>query len=137
MMACVLYGMWIRSLGVSDFVEINGHYCRYCVQSVIGNFCLILTTPIMDSPVFDFSTGDAKREFNVRILDDGALELDPTSGITPEWRFDWSAFHISDGTTDRCSLPFRMRVWVVPYWFLVLPVTMLSAYLILWKPRKC
>ena len=26
--------------------------------------------------------------------------------------------------------------WTVPYWLLVLPLTLLSAYLILWKPNK-
>jgi hypothetical protein len=28
------------------------------------------------------------------------------------------------------------RVWHIPYWSLTIPLTLLSAYLILWKPRK-
>jgi hypothetical protein len=134
--ACMLCGVWIRSLGVSDFVEFNGRYCRYCVQSVIGNFCLIRTTPIREFPLFDFGIEDARRTFNVQVLDDGTLEFDPTTGFTPEWRFDWCAFHISNSTMERYSLPFRIRVCAVPYWSIVLPVTFLAAYLILWTPRK-
>lgn len=30
----------------------------------------------------------------------------------------------------------RFACWSVPYWWLVAPLTLLSAYLILWKPRK-
>jgi hypothetical protein len=30
----------------------------------------------------------------------------------------------------------RANIWVIPYWSLVLPFTVFSAYLILWKPRK-
>lgn len=29
-----------------------------------------------------------------------------------------------------------VSTWIVSYWWLVLPCSMLSAYLILWKPRK-
>ena len=28
------------------------------------------------------------------------------------------------------------RAWAAPYWSIVLPLSLLSAYLILWKPRK-
>ena len=31
---------------------------------------------------------------------------------------------------------FRYRRLVAPLWHLILPLTLLSAYLILWKPRK-
>ena len=30
----------------------------------------------------------------------------------------------------------RFEEWVIPYWLLVLPLTLLSAWLILAKPRK-
>jgi hypothetical protein len=29
-----------------------------------------------------------------------------------------------------------MKVCMIPYWSIMLPLTLLSAYLILWKPRK-
>ena len=36
---------------------------------------------------------------------------------------------------DRISYG-RFELWSVPYWSLILPVTLLSAYLLLTKPRK-
>ena len=134
--ACVLCGMWVRSLGVSDFVEFNGRPWRYCVHSVIGNIRLIRTTPFTEYPFFDFITEEARNEFHVTILDNGTMELAPSRGVTFEWQFDWRGFHLSDGTFDRNSVPFRIQECVIPYWYLTIPLTLLSAYLILWKPRR-
>jgi hypothetical protein len=57
-------------------------------------------------------------------------------GIEVDWRWDLGGFtiayyHVTEqpeiGHTAECKLP---------YWSIVLCVTLLSAYLILWKPRK-
>ena len=47
------------------------------------------------------------------------------------WRWRYGGFSCGE-----CSLGIPFSFFVVPYWFLVLPMTLLSAYLILWKPRK-
>lgn len=45
-------------------------------------------------------------------------------------------FHfIMDQIDARRGRP-GFRQWVVPYWCLVLPSTLLSAYLLLWEPQK-
>ncbi len=63
-------------------------------------------------------------------------------GLTDQWFYDkdqlyWKSFTIAQA---RIMFPIHggpdIRFWVVPYWSLVLPLTLLSAWLILAKPRK-
>lgn len=63
---------------------------------------------------------------------------------TPAWRFYFSKRSVEDalrvieegwGDLERYNLIVIER-WTVSYWSLILPLTLLSAYLILWKPRK-
>ncbi|MDB5346748.1 MAG: hypothetical protein JWP89_5125 [Schlesneria sp.] len=61
---------------------------------------------------------------------DGHSPLAGMSWISgPEWTQPWM-FVVSN------SSPPLVASWTVPYWWLVLPCSMLSAYLILGKPRK-
>ena len=48
---------------------------------------------------------------------------DDLNGKRFSWHHYWF-FHIGDD------------IWVVSYWCLTIPLTLLSAYLVLWKPRK-
>jgi len=52
----------------------------------------------------------------------------------PVW---WSSFEISPafGSHDR-SWRFDSRVWIAPDWSIVIPLTLLSAYLILWPSKR-
>ena len=70
---------------------------------------------------------------------------DPIDGNTPlycedhwivpdiTWRWTWCGFDLRDATDE---LKYRDRHWVIPYWCIVLPLTMLSTYLLLTKPPK-
>jgi hypothetical protein len=64
---------------------------------------------------------------------------DPLHGYTVptviEWRlqfggFDFGRFHEQEYTAS------VVEWWAIPYWSTVIPLTLLSAYLILWKARK-
>ena len=48
------------------------------------------------------------------------------------WCFWGFSYH--GGSDPPFQEPFQ--VWRIPYWSLVFPLTLLSAFLILWKPRK-
>ena len=53
----------------------------------------------------------------------------------PFWEIRFLGFYFS----EREFMPgplFRIAESTVPYWSLACPLTLLSAYLILWKPRK-
>ena len=59
----------------------------------------------------------------------GQLEVYSTE-IVPEWKTRSAA----EGREYAATEP--LQSWLIPYWFLAIPLTLLSAYLILWKPRK-
>ena len=60
---------------------------------------------------------------------DGCVRL---AGCVPQHFSTWEP-----GTTDYKIVPLGWETfWHIPYWSLVLMVTLVSAYLIVWKPRK-
>ena len=61
--------------------------------------------------------------------------LNRFAGLHTHWHWGMVGFHF--GEFDSGSPPIDRRgVWIVPYWALVLPLTLLSACLILVKPQK-
>ena len=57
---------------------------------------------------------------------------DEFSHLKMDWRRDFHEFHIGAGKTmDRR----QFHHVVLPYWSITIPMTLLSACLILWKPR--
>ena len=65
----------------------------------------------------------------------GAGQLDCWSEFTVAWRFDFAGFHCGEGR-HRSWESWDVQLWTFPYWSITLPMALLSAYLILWKPRK-
>jgi hypothetical protein len=60
---------------------------------------------------------------------------DPFRWSTTSYHFRWCGFQFAEATInppDRGEL----RIWIIPHWALALPLTLLSAGLILWQPRK-
>lgn len=74
-------------------------------------------------------------------------EVTPRSelvGIAKEpmiaWHWQWLGFRIGKVHNLISLIPFSQipagAVVTIPYWSLILPLTLLSAYLLVWKPRK-
>jgi hypothetical protein len=135
-MALALMGGWLRSYARWDFVQVNGQPWRYAIESAVGNLRLIRTTPIASTPLLGFDSGGLKGLAHINVDDNGITTYEPGYSVGTVWRFDWHTFHISDNMVDRNSLSFRVGVCAAPYWSVTIPLTLLSAYLILWKPRK-
>ena len=52
-----------------------------------------------------------------------------------EWQWDFFGFHFGEGTNP--VLPrYREHYWMVPYWSITIPLTLLSCWLLLSKPPK-
>jgi hypothetical protein len=47
-------------------------------------------------------------------------------------RWDWAGFHF----VDRRRMNWRHDEYMIPYWSIVIPLTLISAFLLLTKPRK-
>jgi hypothetical protein len=52
-----------------------------------------------------------------------------------DWRVDFAGFHFGMGR-HRSWANWKVQFWVFPYWSIVIPKTLLSAWLLLSAPRK-
>ena len=106
-MALAMMGMWLRSMTVFDVVNISRWEQQCQIASARG---------MIFSAVWHETNPSYRRN------DWGQLDLskmdDPNVAI--QLAID------SWGSYD----------WLIPYWSITIPLTLLSAYLILWKPRK-
>lgn len=107
--ACGLVGAWVRSLHVHDTLVAPQLNRLHIIDSVNGHI---------------WWTGCQSE---------------------PDWGFESTALHqrltASEHFVRRWSLvakseKLRLAQWVMPYWLITVPLTLLSAYLIFWKPRK-
>lgn len=112
--ACVLMGIWVRSRVVCDAVEVSrggrGHFIASMQSGVV--WCA------RDS--------DAQADWRIgsRSLADARVGDMPLAKIVEQLL---NADH---------NQQVNLTVWTIPYWLLTIPTVVLSAYLILWKPRK-
>ena len=59
------------------------------------------------------------------------------SNYEVEWQWDWAGFTFGAEQFRPGVMPLhRLEIYAIPYWSIVIPLALLSAYLILWKPRK-
>lgn len=106
-MACVLMSVWFRSLVFFDYV--------------------------------DFTTSDRQHEvFSIR----GSLSWSSWDLVGPRTEHRQTEWGGSTITDDLIVLALaipddaRPSCWTAPYWSFAVPLMLLSAYLILWNPRK-
>ena len=62
--------------------------------------------------------------------------FDPWALYDMHWCWKWGGFNFGAGKGDSMSYGRETELWCIPYWSLILPPTLLSAWLILGKPRK-
>jgi hypothetical protein len=120
LMAIILAGGWIRSLVVLDVLQFrSGNFtCEHCVsvdQSLVwGRLRKQDPRSIYPYPVWNAS--------EYRSLD-SFLEHAGLRAVTRLWGFGRSELiHAPD--------PTGHTIWIIPYWFLVIPCTLLSIWLL-------
>ena len=127
-MALAMMGAWIRSRLLLDVASVvtSDYQDMHELSSSRMGVMYTLTH-------FDF-TGEPRRvRFASRKWDLPPGE-DLLSGVPMKWRIDLAGFrfgkdfHPGNGT--------GIAAYVIPHWFPTGLLTLLSAYLILWKPRK-
>lgn len=128
--ACVLASAWIRSVYVADLVTVQLGSFRALVLS--GNhqagIFILRDTPVdvfirhrrdLLAGVHEIWEFDRTRSFDSRLLAFQSLNADllyVTYGV--------------DSSTSQTTVP------LILYWPIVIPLTLLSAYLILWPQRR-
>lgn len=60
---------------------------------------------------------------------------DPFRWSTAGWHARWGGFQFAEATINPPDVG-KLAIWIIPYWSLVIPLTVFSAGLILWRPRQ-
>jgi hypothetical protein len=129
-MACVFMAQWLRSLIELDAIARLNENNTHLVISADGAVSWSRLWPIMEprpsrwlykhNPVSPDST--------------------PNPNLNYHWRFSGLGFEFSANSFLESSIvpPYTQEVatWQVPYWSIVIPLTLLSAWLLFSKPRK-
>ncbi|MDB5347255.1 MAG: hypothetical protein JWP89_5632 [Schlesneria sp.] len=141
-MACVIFVVWMRSLFVVDRVIFSHQQSGHAILSMDGFCSWLSVTPFSDVMPPGWSlqprwvpsplTDNARRNYDIFNGNDNDVH----------WRWHWDRFNFGAVSSETIGTPpngnyiRRHEIWQTPYWCPVLFLTALSAYLILWKPRK-
>lgn len=137
--ACVMLAGWIRSLRNYDAVHFLYNRTRSSFGTVDGrlSFAQLRSieepNPIEDGPRWNYTADSEFRSYDAQGNWIPIESLISTEGI--EWRSDWAGFHVSLGVVRPKGNEVRFGRYLVPYWSIVLPLALLSASLLLSKPR--
>ena len=136
LMACVIMGSWVRSLVRHDLVMIPWGNDTFCVESACGviEFARLTTRDHKSKPMWSANeiTPTHWRWLNNDGIPRAVDHLGELSENEIDWRWDWAGFHFGAGH----SINDREEDYMFPYWSIVVPLTLLSAYLLLSKPNK-
>lgn len=122
--ACAVFLMWMRSYSFEDRVNCASGMSVHDFLSRCGTIQWHKSTPAW------IASGWSTQALSPS--DNQIYDRDPEFFKT-NLSWEWLGF-ISCETRFQFS-DLKDRVWIAPYWMAVLPLTLLSAYLILWKPR--
>ncbi len=133
--ALAVFGMWTRSLYFTDI----------CCANLFGDYHVIQSR---------HGIAVWLRQIGIGVIADVTDSYGKIDHYRPEYRYSkWNEAWEPDEVW-RCDWQYRLGEagagcheqmddgklrtlwWRIAYWELVVPLTLLSAYLILWKPRK-
>lgn len=124
-MACVVAAGWVRSLSIGDTISLKSH----TLLSGQGYIRWVRTTGRIDANrAFDHATGNPFNWYNGR-----------GSKSAYDWRYCGFAYGKRDGADlleDEGTIAFTMFNYCAPYCAIVIPLTLLSAWMLLGKPRQ-
>jgi len=125
--ACVFAAGWIRSLAVSDTIVLT-----------ISNHTYVWLFSEVHTVEFAIFPTEYELEWEPYWYAGDIAQPDPDPNVSTHWLWHWGGFGFAESVTqcvktspiiDRCML------LSVPYWSIVISLTLLSAYLLLTKPR--
>jgi len=123
-MAALLTGAWLRSYVFLDEISFHMLGTSGDIDSERGKLAYIRSSLQSSSTV-------ARYSHELKDLDRGSTWLSVyDSPATTHWRWEYGGFLFCESTNH------HSRVWAIPYWSFVLPISLLSAYLILWPGKR-
>jgi len=131
-MACVFAAGWVRSCWKEDFVWYPTDKYGYSLDSLHGVILLLKGTPVASGMSASWGSENAP---DIQFADDGKpLPFNPWEKLDIIWQSNWFAFGVGAGNVKDTNT--KIEMCVINYWSIVIPLTLLSAYLLLSKPHK-
>lgn len=133
-MALVSAGIWVRGTVVTDQFYV-GDSKQYRALEVRQD-CLLWGRV----QAFGNATIGSAEFWTVAKRDEIGtyLRLMHSTPTKSGWEWRWVGFGFDFGRTEieLGGNDVQLTLWAIPHWFTTIPLTLLSAGLILWKPRK-
>lgn len=131
-MACVFMGAWIRGHGTKDIIATgNGRGLAY--HEFNSSYQGIMWYSHTSDLGYQWDAG----WYRVRIFD--RESFNPLAQFADEMaidrRWQWLGFDCGQ-VHDPDSPSFKTSWFLIPYWSTTIPLTLISAFLLLSKPRK-
>lgn len=141
-MALILIAGWTSSIVVIGQWEfLKGDYEYQCLFSSRGYIAWLRLTPDSSSAKIrtrnpDMFSPEAKFDVAAPIM----AQMAGDGGFQGEGTYEWKIGCCGSGIGEICfnkgsSRAVRASMWRTPYWSIATPLILLSAYLLLWKPR--
>lgn len=122
-MACVCFVAWIRSFQKMDRVIRSSNGALSSVTLYHGSLYWFRVTP---------SEGETSTRW--RSSDAPTAPISVWQDYEPTSRLNWCGFDFGAGRSKNGS-EIVLNLWAIPCWSIVLPLTLLSAWFLLSKPR--
>ena len=123
--AVVVFGAWMRSHHHFDSVFIHVSSATHAVKSQACRVCWTRMAPEASQTWMTWKSEQASEWQTVEFYRQSYCGF--TFGTEPD-----AVMTVSEGEGVARQ---RWDFWVVPHWAVVLPLALLAAYLLLWKPR--
>jgi len=125
-MALILMVGWVRSFSKWDVIELNSWPRRVGIASSFNGDLLFYLASVNTRGILFWPSISLRPSFISK-----EAFLNSSDVVKIVWRWDWAGFHL----TDRMHGDDSYQMCIVPYWCVVPPLTLLSAWLLLSKPR--
>jgi len=132
LMACVFMGGWVKSFDADYLVG----FMQHSLNSINGGL-------IFERPAKQSSIQSNEFLFLSRNLKKYKFLAAPFEGPTPDdkWRRQWAGFVVAEyevavTLANGTVLLETNRFYRVPYWSITIPLTLISLWLLVSKPRK-
>ncbi|WP_397569220.1 hypothetical protein [Schlesneria sp. T3-172] len=125
--ACVFAVGWVRSQARFDAVNLQVLNATFFIQSREGGVLLMRSGPTPFFQLFRFHSAELKQAKAV-------MKWDQWYGYRLDYQHRFGGFEVATGTGAARS-EIRFAALTLSYWFIVIPMTLISACLLLWKPK--
>lgn len=121
---------WARSSFITDEIDLG---CSRQIDVQVGSHQGTLFAIVRDTSSSPFAIR-SRRHHSIRPMGD-PIDWSEGNYYTSDRDLQWCGFRFAK-VTGYQEPPDEFDFWAISYLSIVLPLTLISAFLILWKPRK-